>query len=156
MDTIRAFFSKIRALFSIFNKGQGRSGEFFRYWKSKKIYRYCIHTLTQGSCSVVFKHFRVLLTACVINIYLGNSFYIDINKNIISYFNTLILLSVILLPIFCKKMKHPLFLIYFGKRLEDKLWLGVGLNRYDRWTVVSRGVNLSLLRRSLCKRRVIV
>ena len=28
--------------------------------------------------------------------------------------------------------KRALFLIHFGKRLEDKLWLGVGLGRYDR------------------------
>ena len=98
---------------------------------------------------------KVLLAACVINIYLENSFYIDINKNIISYFNTRKLLFVILLPISCKKMKHPLFLIHFGKRLEDKLWLGVGLGRCDRhWWV--GGVNLSLLRRSLCNRRVTV
>ena len=40
--------------------------QFFRYWKSKKIYSYCIHTLIQELCSVVFKHFRVLLAACVI------------------------------------------------------------------------------------------
>ena len=53
-------------------------------------------------------------------------------------------------------MKHPLFIIHFGKRLEDKLWLEVGLGRYDRYTVVGRGVNLSLLKRSLCNRRVIV
>ena len=92
----------------------------------------------------------------VINIYLKNSFYIDINKNIISYFNTWKLLFVILLPVPCKKMKHPLFLIHFGKRLEDKLWLGVGLSRCDRQTVVGRGVNLSLLRCLLCNRGVIV
>ena len=53
-------------------------------------------------------------------------------------------------------MKRPLFLIHFGKRLEDKLWLGVGLGRCDKWTVVGRDVNLSWLRRSLCNRRVIV
>ena len=29
-------------------------------------------------------------------------------------------------------MKHPLFLIHFGKRLEDKLRLGVGLGECDR------------------------
>ena len=75
----------------------------------------------------------VLLAACVINIYLKNSFYIDITKNIISYFKTRKLLFVILLPFSCKKkMKQNLFLIHFGKRLEDKLWLGIGLGRCDR------------------------
>ena len=111
-----------------------------------------MHTLIQESCSVVFKHFSVLLAACVISVCLENLFYIDINKNVISYFNTRKLLFVILLPISCKKMKHPIF--HFWKRLEDKLWLGVGLGRCDRQTVVGRGVNLSLLRRSFCKRRV--
>ena len=42
-----------------------------------------------GWCSVVFKHFRVSLAACVIDNRLENSFCIDINKNIISYFNLL-------------------------------------------------------------------
>ena len=130
--------------------------QFFRYWKSRKRYGYCIHTLIQESCSVVFKHFRVLLAACVINIYLENSFCIDINKSIIAYFNTWKLLFVILLEISCKKTKHPLFHIHFGKRLEGKLWLGAGLGRYDRQAVVGTGVNLSFLRRSLCNRMVIV
>ena len=62
--------------------------QLFRYWEGKTIYGYCIHTLIQESFSVVFKHFRVLLAACAINIYLENWFYIDINKNIIFYFNT--------------------------------------------------------------------
>ena len=48
-----------------------------------------MHTLIQESYSAVFNHFIVSLAACVINIYLENSFYIDINKNIISYFNFL-------------------------------------------------------------------
>ena len=51
-------------------------------------------------------------------------------------------------------MKHPLFLMHFGKRLEDKLRLGVVLGGCDRWTVTARGVNLSLLMRLLCNRRV--
>ena len=93
-------------------------------------YIYLFRSRVQFFSSV--QHFRVLLAVGVINIYLENLFYIDINKNIISYFNTRKLLFVILLPISCKKMKHPLFLIHFGKRLEDKLWLGVGLGRCDR------------------------
>ena len=55
----------------------------------------------------------------------------------------------------CKKMKHSLFLMHFGKRLEDKLRLGVVMGACDRWTVVARGVNLSLLMLLLCNRRVI-
>ena len=46
-----------------------------------------MHTLIQESCSVVFKYFSVSLAAYVINMYPENSFYFDINKNIISYFN---------------------------------------------------------------------
>ena len=118
--------------------------------KVKKKYGYCIRRIIQEFCSAAFKYFRVLLAACVINIYLENLFYIDINKNIIPYFNTQKLLFLILLPISCKKMKQPLFLIYFGTRLDDKLWLGVGLGRGDRQKVVDRGVNLSLVRRLLC------
>ena len=90
-----------------------------------------MHTPIQESSSVVFKHFRVLLAPCVINIYLENSFYIDINKNIISYLNTQKLFFVILLPICCNLVFHPLFLIHFGKQFQDKLWLGVGLGRCD-------------------------
>ena len=52
----------------------------------------------------------------------------------ISYFNSQISLLVILLPISCIKMKHPLFLISytFWETIEDKLWVGVGLGRCDR------------------------
>ena len=117
-------------------------------------YIYLFRSRVQFFSSV--QHFRVLLAVGVINIYLENLFYIDINKNIISYFNTRKLLFVILLPISCKKMKHPLFLKRFWKRLEDKLWVGVELVRCDRQTVVDRGVNLSFLRRSRCNKRVIV
>ena len=53
-------------------------------------------------------------------------------------------------------MKHLLFLIHFGNRLEDKLRIVVGLGGFDRLTVVARGVNLSLLRRPLCNKRLIV
>ena len=63
------------------------------------------------------------------NQYLSNSFYVDVNKNIMSYFQSLV-----------KEMKHPLFLIHFGKQLEDKLRLGVGLGGCDKKTVVARGV----------------
>ena len=109
-----------------------------------------------GACSVVFKHFWVSLAEYVISIYLKKLFYIDINKNIISYFNTWKLPFVILLPSFCKKTKHPLFLIHFEKQLEDKLWLVVGFGWSDGKTVVVRVVNLCLLRRSRCSRRIIV
>ena len=91
-----------------------------------------MHAFIPASCPVIFKHFRVSLAACVINFHLEHSFYIDINKNIISYFNFLKMLFVILLPTSCKKMKHPSFLMHFGKRVEDKWWLGVGLDRCDR------------------------
>ena len=54
-------------------------------------------------------------------------------------------------------MKHPLLLIHFGKRLEGKLWQRGGrVGMIDRQWWVGRGVNLSLLRRSLCNRWVIV
>ena len=62
--------------------------QFFRYWKSEKISGYLMHTFIQDSCPVVFQHFRVSLAACVIDIHLGHSFYININKNTISCFNT--------------------------------------------------------------------
>ena len=52
--------------------------------------------------------FRVLLAASLINIFLENSFYININENVISYFNTRKLLFVILLPISCKKNEASL------------------------------------------------
>ena len=77
--------------------------QYFRYWKSKKIYCYRMHSFIQESCSVLFKHFRVLLAACVINFHLEHSFYINTNKNIISCFNTPKMLFVILLPISYKK-----------------------------------------------------
>ena len=85
-----------------------------------------------GVTSVVFKHFRVSLAACVINFHLEHSFSIEINKNIISYFNTVKMLFVILLPIPCKKVKHPSFLTHFGRQIKDKWWLGEGLGRCDR------------------------
>ena len=47
-------------------------------------------------------------------------------------------------------MKHPFFRIHFGKRFEERLWVGVRLGRCDREAVVGRGVNLSLLRRLVC------
>ena len=53
-------------------------------------------------------------------------------------------------------MKHPIFLIHFGKRLADRLGLGVRLGRCDGETMVGKGVNLSLLGRLLCSRKVIV
>ena len=88
--------------------------------------------LFKGRVPLYSSILRFLLAVCVINIYLGNLFYTDIDKNIISYFNTRKLLFVILVPISCKKMKHPLFLIHFRKRLEEKLWLGLGLGWCDR------------------------
>ena len=67
------------------------------------------------------------------------------------------MLFVILLPISCKEMKQPSFLINFGKRIGDKRWLSVGLvGRCDRETVVARGVNFSWLKHSLCNRSVII
>ena len=53
-------------------------------------------------------------------------------------------------------MKHPLFLIHFEKQLEDKLWLAVGFGRSDGKTVGVRSLNLCLLKRSRCSRRMIV
>ena len=114
-----------------------------------------MHTFIQELCPLVFKYLRVSLTTCTINFYLKHSLYIDINKNIISYFNTVEILFAILLPISCKKMKHPSFRIHFGKPIEGKWWLGEGLGRCDRQTVTVRCVNL-WLRRSLYNRRVIV
>ena len=106
---------------------------------------------------VIFKHFRVSLVAYAINPHLEHSFHIDINKNIISYFNTMKMLFIIFLPNSCKKMKHLSFLMHFGKQIDDKRWLWVGLvGRCDRYTVVGRGVNVSWLGHSLYNRRVIV
>ena len=31
-----------------------------------------------------------------------------------------------------KRMKHPSFIMHFGKPIEDEWWLGVGLGRCDR------------------------
>ena len=78
-------------------------------------YIYLFRSRVQFFSSV--QHFRVLLAVGVINIYLENLFYIDINKNIISifYFNTRRLLFVILLPISCKKNEDT-FLI------SDTFW----------------------------------
>ena len=36
--------------------------------------------------------------------------------------------------------------MHFGKRIEGKWWLGVGLGRCVRETVAAKGVNLSWLR----------
>ena len=85
----------------------------------KKIFGYCMDTFIQESCPFVYKLLRVSLVAYVFSFHLEHSFYIDINKIIISYFNTVKMLFVILFPISCKKLKHPLFLIHFGKRIED-------------------------------------
>ena len=78
-------------------------------------YIYLFRSRVQFFSSV--QHFRVLLAVGVINIYLENLFYIDINKNIISifYFNTRRLLFIILLPISCKKNEDT-FLI------SDTFW----------------------------------
>ena len=115
-----------------------------------------MYTFIYESGLVVFKYFLVSLAACVINFHLEHSFYIDIKQNIISYFNTVEMLFVILLPISCRKMKHPSFRIHFGKWIEDKWSLGEGLGRCDRQTVIARGMNLSWLRRWLCNRKVMV
>ena len=113
-----------------------------------------MHTFIQESCSVVFKDFRISTAPCVINYHLEHSFYIDINTNTISYFNTVKMLFVILLSqSLVKKMKYHSFLVHFGKRTDVKWWLGVGLGRCDRQTVVATGVNLSWLRHFLCNRR---
>ena len=86
--------------------------QFVRCWKSKNIWD-CMHTFIQESCPVVFSHFSVSLAACVINILLEHSLYIDINKNIISYFNSVkIMLFVILFLIFGKKnTPHFLYIL---------------------------------------------
>ena len=39
---------------------------------------------------------------------------------------------VILFSIPCKKKKHLSFLLHFGKRIEDKCFIGGGLDRCDR------------------------
>ena len=67
-----------------------------------------MHTFIYESCPVVFKNFRVRLAAYVINSLLEHSFYIDVNKNIISYFNTVKIIFVILLRISCKKNETSL------------------------------------------------
>ena len=66
------------------------------------------------------------------------------------------MLFVILFTTSCEKIKHPSFLIDFGKQIEDKGWLRVGLSKCDRQTVVTSGVNVSWSSRSICDRRVIV
>ena len=78
-------------------------------------YIYLFRSRVQFFSSV--QHFRVLLAVGVINIYLENLFYIDINKNIISifYFNTRRLLFVILLSISCKKNENTFF-------ISDTFW----------------------------------
>ena len=62
-----------------------------------------MHTFVWESWPFVFKDFRVSLAVCIVNFHLEHSFYIDIKKNIVSYFNILKMLFVILLPISCKK-----------------------------------------------------
>ena len=62
---------------------------------------HCIHTFIWESRAVAFKHFKVSPGACAINFHLEHSFYIEMNKNIICYFNTLKMFFVILLPISC-------------------------------------------------------
>ena len=42
-------------------------------------------------------------------------------------------------------MKRPYFSYKFLKRIENKQWLGVGLIRCDRKTVVSSGVESKLV-----------
>ena len=74
-----------------------------------------MHTFIWESCSVVFKHFRVSLAACVINFHLEHSFYIDTNKNFISYFNILKMFFVILVPIFSKKNETSLISYTFSQ-----------------------------------------
>ena len=79
-------------------------------------YIYLFRSRVQFFSSV--QHFRVLLAVGVINIYLENLFYTDINKNIISifYFNTTPrLLFVILLPISCQKNENTFF-------ISDTFW----------------------------------
>ena len=100
-----------------------------------------MHRFIDESCPVVFKHST--LTTCLINFHLEYLFYIDMNMNIISYFNTLKMFLLFFSLSLVKKMKHPSFLIHFGKRIQDKCWLGVELGRCDRQTVVAKGVNLS-------------
>ena len=46
--------------------------------------------------------------------------------------------------------------MHFGKRIDDKWWLGVGLGRCDRQAVAAKGVNLGWLGPSFRNRRVIV
>ena len=57
------------------------------------------------------------------------SFYFDINKNIISYFNTENAFCYSFSNLFLKKLKHLSFFLHFGKRIGVKGWLGVGLGR---------------------------
>ena len=51
-----------------------------------------MHAFIWESCPVAFKYFRVSLGACVINFNLKYAFYIDIDKNIFTYFNTWVML----------------------------------------------------------------
>ena len=82
-----------------------------------------VNKIISDYCQVVFKHFRISLSNLCNNFHLEHSFYIDVDKHIISYFNTLKILFVVLLPISCKKMKLPSFCIRLGKRRGDKWWL---------------------------------
>ena len=75
---------------------------------------------------VVFKHFRVSLAAYVIIFHLiWNIRFIFMLIRISFSISTLKIIFLILLPIFCKKMKHASFLVHFGKRIEDK-WVARG------------------------------
>ena len=88
-------------------------------------------TFIQESCLVVFKHFSVSLAARVINFHLEHSFYIDIDKNIISYFNTVKMLFVLFLPVSCKKNETSLIFYTFlenGQRIsggQGQSWVGI-------------------------------
>ena len=113
---------------------------------------------------VVFKHFWLSLAACVINFHLEHSFYIDTNKNIIPISTLWKWFFLFFTQCLVKKMKHPSFLIHFGRRIHDKWWLWAGLCRCDRLTVVLLTNCLSVfehfvrpgwLRRSPCNRTVI-
>ena len=90
-----------------------------------------MHIFVLTSRPVVFKHFRVHQQRLT-NFHLQRSFYIDINKNIISHFTTLKMLFDILLPISRKQNETSLFLAYFCKQIDDKWWSGVCLGRQDR------------------------
>ena len=68
-------------------------------------------------------------------------FYFDVNKNIISYFNTVKMLFVILPPISYKK-KNETFLISYTFWQTDRGY-AVASGRVNRQTVVTGSVNAS-------------